>query len=886
MEVDLYRKVMDEIATYSEPVRSREIELFHFGESLLHPLIDEMVGYASALGLNVSLSVNAPYLTPPLAERLLRGRPARLIISLDGNDQESYQRIRGAAADYQKARTNLEQLLPVIQDARVDTDICIRIIRLHDNEAFIDTLRQEWESKGIPVEIRPFFPWTEKEMVALGHVEKYPPGMPCPFPWQYLVVQWDGTVVPCCRDYNAVNALGNVKHNTLREIWEREASRTIREQHRTGRYGSNNFCKKCMDIFFTEPATPDTRASITTCSHCQSLGLQEQMSMQKGWRADLHQGLLFQEWAEAKGKEVPALTLNRQQCAALFLSETLCCTQAIADQMGINSGQLEALLLPILNAGAITTRAAARPDVRLEARSAQTIRQLWEQAVDKFADRPLLVSDEDGSTFRYRDAERAVDLTAARLVAAGVGHGDRVCTFASQNSEALFAFWASLRLGAVFVPFDFRLPSRSLKTLLDQVAPRIVFCDTAGYKKLRETAPGVPCIVFDDAEDLPLRETERFSDWLDASEGAAVPNREIGPEDPAVILFTSGTSGRQKGVELSHGSLYRSGTLMARTYGWQPGDVLLNLGDFHTMSGLRNPAVASLHAGCCIVLTPPAARANALVVADCFHRNGVTLLGTVPALLRQFCRFADRLEGSDLASLRQVVCTGSVLTPDVRNSFSSRFSVPVYDYYGLTETGGICAGMGPHTSVSNPASIGRPLESLFRVESRKGEALGPGQVGAVLIYTPNLMEGYYQDRELTRLMIQDGWYRTGDLAYRDLDGGLVLVGREGDAVKDVRGELIPPDEFEACLEQLPLIEEAGLCGYVDSDGGESLAAFVIPSCDVHDKDAFIRTLCSYVHQELGAHKVPSRIELVHDLPRGTNGKLLRRKLHVRSHQNG
>ena len=111
MEMDLYRKVIDEVDGYAEPVRSKAIELFHFGESLLHPLIDEMVGYASRKGLNFVLSVNGPQLSPQLTERILDNRPSRLIVSLDGHDQESYQAIRGKAANFEKARGNILELI-------------------------------------------------------------------------------------------------------------------------------------------------------------------------------------------------------------------------------------------------------------------------------------------------------------------------------------------------------------------------------------------------------------------------------------------------------------------------------------------------------------------------------------------------------------------------------------------------------------------------------------------------------------------------------------------------------------------------------------------------------------------------------------------------------
>ncbi len=256
MEMGLYRAVVDEIATFDEAVRAKELELFHFGESLLHPQIFDMVRYAAGKRLAVVLSVNAPELSPAKAEEILASGPARLIVSLDGYDAASYRQIRGDAADFATAMANLHHLAELVRKNAPTTRVCVRMIRLKQNETQLEPFRAAWEGSGIDVEIRPFFPWTEKELAELGEVQKYPPYMPCPFPWQYLVVQWDGTVVPCCRDYNGVNAVGNVREETLRQIWNGERYAAFRRQHRTGEYGTNGFCRDCMEIFYTDGDAP------------------------------------------------------------------------------------------------------------------------------------------------------------------------------------------------------------------------------------------------------------------------------------------------------------------------------------------------------------------------------------------------------------------------------------------------------------------------------------------------------------------------------------------------------------------------------------------------------------------------------------------------------
>ncbi len=252
MDMALYRKLIDEIAGFEAEVRDKEIELFHFGESVLHPELAEMVSYGSARGLKMTLSINAPHLAPERADSLLAAGAFRLIISLDGFDDPSYRAIRGKVASFGKAVANLEALAERLRRQPTPTLVLLRIIELAANREHIGAMRSHWESQGLKVEIREFFPWTEREMAGLGTYERYPPFMPCPFPWQYLVVQWDGSVVGCCRDSNAENRLGDARFQSLREIWNGPAYDAFRRQHETGDYSGNPLCESCMALYYTE----------------------------------------------------------------------------------------------------------------------------------------------------------------------------------------------------------------------------------------------------------------------------------------------------------------------------------------------------------------------------------------------------------------------------------------------------------------------------------------------------------------------------------------------------------------------------------------------------------------------------------------------------------
>ncbi len=249
MDMALYTRLIEEIAGFAEPQRAREIELYHFGESLLHPELESMVAQAAGRGLRVALSVNAPHLTPAHAEKLLAAGAHKLIVSLDGHDDASYRAVRGRVASFETAQTNLAALAQLLKTMPRHGEVVVRSIAFNANQASIEPIRSLTEGLGLSAEIRQFFPWTHAELTELGDYQRLPPLMPCPFPWQYLVVQWDGRVVPCCRDYNAVNVMGDTNHQTLREIWNGERYAAFREAHANADFQGNPICRECMGIY-------------------------------------------------------------------------------------------------------------------------------------------------------------------------------------------------------------------------------------------------------------------------------------------------------------------------------------------------------------------------------------------------------------------------------------------------------------------------------------------------------------------------------------------------------------------------------------------------------------------------------------------------------------
>jgi len=491
-----------------------------------------------------------------------------------------------------------------------------------------------------------------------------------------------------------------------------------------------------------------------------------------------------------------------------------------------------------------------------------------ERAVSIHGPSPLIVFD-DGSAMSYAEAASLSRDIAGRLQASGVGRGDRVVSVSAASAEAALVFWASMSTGAIFIPLDSAIPPEKLGRILKRTAPKALFMapdypdkaalagfNTVSYRTDGEGADGI----------------KGFSEWLQEG-GGELELEEVSPADDAVVLFTSGTSGEPKGVVLSHGALCASGKLMADAYRWGPEDRLLSTGDFHTMSGLRNSCVAAMHAGASFIIAPHAERSNAVSAAALMERLGATILCTVPAFLAQFTRFAEKVPKGFAKGLRHAMCTGTSLPTAAEEAIERLYGVPVLNYYGLTETSGICIGVLPGMEKEYRGTIGVPLGSTMI----KIDAQGLAESGELLIKTDNLMSRYYGEPDGGEA-VTEGWYRTKDLCRIRPDGSIELIGRIDDAFKDQRGELVHPTEIEKALEGCSRVLEAAVCGFDNEDGRPGTAAFIVLKEKGCDERAIAHELRHEALRALGPRRTPALFRFVDALPRGTNGKILRRRL--------
>lgn len=505
----------------------------------------------------------------------------------------------------------------------------------------------------------------------------------------------------------------------------------------------------------------------------------------------------------------------------------------------------------------------------------ETFEYLWQLLPTLYQQRPLLLCGMDDSAFAWTEVEILVPALQRGLLSLGVRPGDRIVMLCAQHPEAVLLSWASWRIGAVVVPLRKELTDTPvlLQPLLERIAPALLVLDHPRHGAAALVK--CPALLLDDirqeaaailAPGFELPELSALLErWMDLPPLPERSEHVVHPDDPAMILFTSGSTGVPKGVVHSQRALMQSGQLAATQFAWHDGDVLLSLGDCHTMSGLRNPMVAALFAGASVYLTDESERASVGKTLQAVQRHGVTILATGPAWLAMLQLLPAHLTLHP-ASLRQMISTGAPLQSSLHTALSERMRIEIIDYYGLTETGGLCM-VFQHAPGAAQAS-GRPAGAVVQVCDAEGLPLGPDQPGELRVHSNQLMLEYWGDPVQTASMARDGWIYTGDIASHDGVGNITLLGRHDDQLKNEYGDIVHPAPLERTMCSYPQVRQAavtagpqGLIGLLVVDDGFDLPAFV----------AFCRQ-----HAQVTTFPRDLRVQAV--LPYTPAGKLDRRAL--------
>jgi long-chain acyl-CoA synthetase len=476
----------------------------------------------------------------------------------------------------------------------------------------------------------------------------------------------------------------------------------------------------------------------------------------------------------------------------------------------------------------------------------------------------------------YGQLHMLVQRFAGALAKLGVKPGDHVALMLPNVPQFTIAYYGAHYAGAPVVPLNVLLTAEEVAYHLEDSDAVALIAWEGFYPQAKAgfaRVPGCKHLIVAKAAPTDVSAAEGEHN-LAALLGGAEPMRDMlatSPDDTAVILYTSGTTGRPKGAELTHFSMFYNaeyaGTKLLPKH---DGVALCTLPLFHSF-GQTSVQNAMMIQGNTLVLLPKfeAEAAFALMQA---HR--ITVFAGVPTMYFALLNFPGS-EKYDLSSLRFCLSGGSAMPVEVMHAFENKYKVDVLEGYGLSETSPV-ASFNVLDRPHKPGSIGIPLEHVeFKLIDDKGDEITqPGVPGEILIKGVNVMKGYYKRPEANAQSIQNGWFYTGDIAHRDDDGYYFIVDRKKDMI--IRGGYnVYPREVEETLYKHPAVLEAAVVGVQHPKHGEEVKAILAlkPGHQATEED-----IIAYCKEFLAAYKYPRIVEFRSELPKGPTGKILKREL--------
>jgi len=486
---------------------------------------------------------------------------------------------------------------------------------------------------------------------------------------------------------------------------------------------------------------------------------------------------------------------------------------------------------------------------------------LLARAAAEHAGRPAVRLDD--LVLTYADLAGAAARMTALLADLGVAPGDRVAVMLPNVPAFPIAFYGALGAGAIVVPMNPLLKSREVAYYLGDSGATVLL---AWHTAAGEAAKGAA-----DTGAQVIEVTEPDLAALLAGVAPVTPMTDQAGGDDAVILYTSGTTGRPKGAELTHASLTRNAELTTTTLlRAGPADVVMGCLPLFHVFGLTCGLNATVVAGASLTLLPRFDPGKALEIIG---RDRVTIFEGVPTMYAAMLHHPARDE-AEVSSLRTCISGGAAMPLEIMRGFEQVFGCMILEGYGLSETSPVASFNHPHKE-RKPGTIGTPFEGVqMRVVDAEGGGLPPGEVGEIVIRGHNVMKGYWGKPEATAEAIPDGWFRTGDLATVDDDGYFTIVGRKKDLI--IRGGYnVYPREIEEVLHEHPAVAEVAVVGIPHAELGEEIGAAVQLKPDASATPAELR---AFARERVAAYKYPRHVWLVRELPKGPTGKILHREV--------
>lgn len=471
----------------------------------------------------------------------------------------------------------------------------------------------------------------------------------------------------------------------------------------------------------------------------------------------------------------------------------------------------------------------------------------------------------DKQRLTYGDLNAQAETFAHRLKKLGFNKGDRVAILLHNSTDYLVGYFGIQKLGAVAVLLNTYLTAKELAYILNDCSPKVLLTSSDFNKivpHLLQEVPSLREIIFSDTEPVP-----------DTTFPAEELTREaINPQDLAVIIYTSGTSGNPRGVMLSHYNLISNVKSGLAAFDVNARDrVLCFLPMFHAYT-FTVCVLLPLYAGARIYIVEKVTQFDKVIKSLLFDR--ITAFVAVPTIYNILAQKKIPPIAMRLLALRFCISGAAPLAESVLHKFEKKFRLALLEGYGLSEASPYVS-CNPLTGVRKPMSVGGPLLGIkAKVVDDNGGDLSVNQVGELLVQGPNVMMGYFNRPEDTQYAIRDGWLYTGDMARIDEDGYIFIVDRKKDLII-YHGMNIYPREIEEALYRHPKILEAAVIGLPNECDGEYPVAYVVlkegEQATEHEVRAFLK-------EQLACFKIPRQVCFWESLPKTPTGKVMKRML--------
>jgi long-chain acyl-CoA synthetase len=483
---------------------------------------------------------------------------------------------------------------------------------------------------------------------------------------------------------------------------------------------------------------------------------------------------------------------------------------------------------------------------------------LLKRAATRFAQSPALVTDE--KIMNYAELYGRATAVTLRLREMGIKPGDRICILFENSIDFYIAYYGAWQTGAVVAPLNTYLHEKEIDHIISDAQPKVLIAGNQLADKIKQIARQLPPLIVGN-EMAQFRMPSE-----DQLKNLEIPNRD--QDDIAVILYTSGTTGVPKGVMLSTRCIITNIIQGIALIDVHPDDRVLGVLPFFHSFAQFACVWGNLMVGASVIVVPKVDR------KDIIHglRHKPTAVLGVPALYGLFCL----MRTVDFSTVRYFVSGGDAMPDKIRTAFEIIYRRKISNGFGMTETSPLIA-INFDEELCDPNTVGRPAIGIdCSIRDDNNNELAYGQKGVLWVKGDNVMLGYYNAPEQTAAVMKDGWLNTGDCAYFDNQGRLVIYGRERDIIKN-KGLIIYPQEIENIIMGYTAVLKVAVVGKKDESIGEIPVAFVALREKVPNIEKILKELCV---RNLAPYKIPRSFIVMDDLPMTALGKIDKKKLRV------